>query len=103
MKKIYFTYKGHEFRLDEYDYVPGSPGKLTGPPENCFPPEPAELEIIKLYVDESVLAGEFKEVPMEVVDLINELTDDDFNMTALEHVELSLQKEEPESEPRDID
>lgn len=28
-----------------YDYEPGSPGKLSGPPEDCYPDEPEELSI----------------------------------------------------------
>jgi len=27
-------------------YTPGSPGKLYGPPEDCYPPTPAEMEFI---------------------------------------------------------
>lgn len=30
----------------EYDYHKGHPGRLSGPPENCYPPEPAYIEII---------------------------------------------------------
>jgi hypothetical protein len=32
----------------EYDYHKGSPGRLSGPPENCYPPEPAYVEIISV-------------------------------------------------------
>ncbi len=24
-------------------YTPGDPGRLSGPPENCYPPEPEEI------------------------------------------------------------
>lgn len=27
----------------EYDYDPGRPGRTWGPPENCYPDEPAEV------------------------------------------------------------
>lgn len=30
----------------EYDYHKGSPGRLSGPPEHCYPAEPAYVEII---------------------------------------------------------
>ena len=26
-------------------YYPGDPGRLFGPPERCYPPEPAEIEV----------------------------------------------------------
>jgi hypothetical protein len=29
-------------------YLPGDPGRLTGPPEKCYPPEGAEVEILTL-------------------------------------------------------
>ena len=30
----------------EYDYHKGSPGRTYGPPERCYPSEPAHVEII---------------------------------------------------------
>ena len=30
------------------DYFPGDPGKCWGLPENCYPPEPAELDICEI-------------------------------------------------------
>ena len=34
-------------------YYPGDPGRVSGPPERCYPPEPAEGEVTSLtYQDE---------------------------------------------------
>ena len=30
----------------DYFYDPGTPGRYSGPPENCYPDEPAELELV---------------------------------------------------------
>lgn len=30
---------------------PGDPGRLSGPPEHCYPPEPAEFEIVNWVAD----------------------------------------------------
>jgi len=48
---------GHEIEVDvEFDYTPGDPGQLYGPPENCWPPEPAEVEICDvIYIGISVI------------------------------------------------
>lgn len=39
----------HDIDLEyEGEFTPGDPGKVSGPPENCYPPEPSEIEITKL-------------------------------------------------------
>lgn len=42
--------KSHEeLELDvEYTFQRGTPGRLSGPPEHCYPPEPDEIEIVKV-------------------------------------------------------
>jgi hypothetical protein len=32
------------------NYFPGDPGRTYGPPEKCYPPEPAEVEILYCYL-----------------------------------------------------
>lgn len=39
--------EGQTLRLT-YDYTPGDPGRTSGPPERCYPPEPEEVEITKI-------------------------------------------------------
>ena len=34
----------------EYDATPGCPGRYYGPPENCYPDEPAEVETTNVYM-----------------------------------------------------
>lgn len=36
--------------LVEYDYHKGDPGRTSGPPEKCYPPEPAYVEITSVKV-----------------------------------------------------
>jgi hypothetical protein len=41
-------------------YTPGDPGRLSGPPEKCYPPEPAEAEVHSL-----TYCGEDKQFDMK--------------------------------------
>lgn len=34
----------------EVYYSPGTPGRYSGPPEDCYPDEPAEVELLKAWV-----------------------------------------------------
>lgn len=40
---------GNPFTV-EYEYEPGSPGNTSGPPERCYPDEPASLMITAVYI-----------------------------------------------------
>lgn len=43
--------EGNEVEVTvEYSYSPGTPGKTYGPPENCYPPEGPEVEILAVYL-----------------------------------------------------
>jgi hypothetical protein len=57
--------EGNPFMV-EYEYEPGSPGRYSGPPENCYPDEPAQLMICGVYyadalIDPSVFNSELIE------------------------------------------
>jgi hypothetical protein len=32
------------------NYFPGDPGRTYGPPENCYPPEPADVEVLSAWM-----------------------------------------------------
>lgn len=50
-----------------YLYHPGDPGKYSGPPETCYPSEPAEVELVDvLYEGKSVL----EIIPEKVLDTL---------------------------------
>jgi hypothetical protein len=34
------------------NYTPGYPAKISGPPEHCYPEEPAEVELLSIRGDE---------------------------------------------------
>jgi hypothetical protein len=52
--KMLFEWEGLMLHAT-YTYTPGDPGRCSGPPERCYPPEPAEVEISKLtYNDQDV-------------------------------------------------
>ena len=49
MKTLFKTvvYKAFIFEI-EYAYIPMIPGRLSGPPEDCYPDEPEEIELISV-------------------------------------------------------
>lgn len=41
-----------------YDYDPGDPGSISGPPESSYPPEPESAELLSVKVgDVDILAS----------------------------------------------
>jgi len=38
------TIENYKIEVLVTHYFPGDPGKINGPPENCYPPEPSEIE-----------------------------------------------------------
>jgi len=93
---IHFTYKGYDFKVTHYHYTKGSPGKLSGPPENCYPPEPAEIEDIELEIYNQYGNKEYEKLPDSMVDFLME--DDMFYEELLEAVEDSIFAERDYSE-----
>lgn len=44
-------FEGKEVEVEvEYRYNPGMPGKTYGPPEDCYPDEPAECEVEQIFL-----------------------------------------------------
>lgn len=52
------------------DYKPGHPGKLYGPPENCFPPEPSEVEIMNVVLYDTGKGGSELDCPAWLKDAV---------------------------------
>ena len=54
----------------EYDFSPGRPAQIYGPPERCYPAEGPEVEIGDIYITEETFKlgenGERKEVKLQV-------------------------------------
>lgn len=45
--EIPYSYRGLDL-IVTLNYYPANPGKIYGPPENCYPPEPAEVDILSV-------------------------------------------------------
>lgn len=62
----------------EYDYTPAQAGRLYGPPENCYPDEPAEVDITDVHIQgitlskglQALLIGELNELEQLKIDII---------------------------------
>jgi hypothetical protein len=52
-------------------YFPGDPGRVSGPPEHCYPPEPAEIDVEQLLIDGNpvdMCAPEYEGIYSELYD-----------------------------------
>lgn len=75
MSDYYVNFRGHEVKVADFDYSPGCAPKTSGPPENCYPGESAEVsytvdsgnelldDILTTDLDE-----EFQDAAMETVE-----------------------------------
>lgn len=55
-------------------YHAGDPGRMSGPPEHCYPPEPAEVDVHTLtYVDEE--GKEYNMMPLTYSDMAEEISE----------------------------
>jgi hypothetical protein len=57
-------------------YTPGDPGRLSGPPEKCYPPEASEFEFHTLTCEGK-----------DAMFLLDSTMDDDIHMAAIEAYE----------------
>jgi hypothetical protein len=61
----------------EYDYFKGSPGRTYGPPERCYPSEPAHVEIIAVTyngvtITDSLSESQIESLEQEIMDNMTE-------------------------------
>jgi hypothetical protein len=49
--EIFINHEGDCYRIDSYNYRHGRPAKIFGPPENCYPEEPAEIEDVSVSIE----------------------------------------------------
>lgn len=61
-------------------FSPGDPGKVSGPPENCWPPEPAEAEVEQVLKDGKPWDGKLTEEEEDAaVEALLKAGDDSFD------------------------
>lgn len=73
----------------EVSYSPMIPGRYSGPPENCYPDEPAELEILSLTCEGK-----------DAMFLLDSTVFEDIEQAAFEAAESYLEDQEAYAEER---
>lgn len=64
MKTLFTSVEHNKILFEiEYTYIPAQPGKYLGRPEDCYPDEPAEIELISVALPTSSI---------NLVDILNE-------------------------------
>lgn len=73
----------------DYHFSPFSPGRYSGPPEHCYPDEPAELDITSINWDS----------PLGMVDILPLLSQDEFEIIHDELFEIICDEHAEVDEP----
>ena len=95
---------GHELRVS-YSATPGDPGRTSGPPERCYPPEPPEFEIEKIELQWSIPddlgpdAKAQRPIWLDITDLLVEVGGDTFVELVEEEVLNALADEDDGGPP----
>lgn len=64
-------------------YSPADPGRISGPPEKCYPPEPAEISFTlltrggKTLDDSDFTAEEWEAIELEILETYEKTLSDD--------------------------
>jgi len=79
-------------KVKVYGYTSGKPGRFSGPPEKCYPDEPAEWSHLEYFIE--VERGGKKQLiklPTEIDNVIEEELDDEIIETGETNIEIDAE------------
>jgi hypothetical protein len=76
---------GEDYHAGILSYYPGDPGRLSGPPEHCYPPEPEEVEWELCDEEGNILVvlplteKQYQDIESQILDFIHNAQNEDFD------------------------
>jgi hypothetical protein len=88
----------------EYGYSPGTPGKTYGPPENCYPAEGPDVDVVTVYrTDDKTKTDIMPLLSPEVIERLSEGACENGEESEQDRYEEAMERKGEEAREREWD